>query len=759
MRRYRTTDATAWCVALLAVLAALPARAQSFEPVWIAVHASVIAAAEESLLMRASDGSLWASEDDLRTWGVAPSGASETVETQRWYALNAQRGVSSRFDAAEQSLWLDVDPGLRAIQVRGVQMAEDQVEAESTEPGGWVDLDLQGTHASHSDLLGGIVDGRVFNHYGFGSAGLFFQDTRAVRLGTTWTIDRPDDLERIDFGDGIHDGRSLGRAVRFGGASAGTDFSLQPDLVTFPVPDLRGVARLPSTLDIYVNGMLARRESVDSGPFVITNMPATTGQGEAQVVVRDLLGREQVVRQPFYASMRLLRPGLSDWRVDGGWLREDYGFRSNRYGEGFVAGRRRTGINTRLTLEGSTEVTRSRIAGGGTAAFAAPYGGIAYVALGAADGEAGAGGRAETGFDFDRGGYGRNSWSFGARMHRSTARWTDLGEAKPSHDRGASANFSMGLWSGGSAGLTWSRSDTTEQAPVDVLALDVSTRALPGWYVTGNVARIHVERADWFAGISLIGLWGGGTTIAETRRDEGRDLQRLEWQSNVQDELDDRYRLRAQTGSDPREVAEAAWTGLRGGVTVGVDHDERDTTYRAGTTTRLAWLGSDLFWTRPGPGGFAVIDAGGLAGVGVLQEHRLAAKTDDRGLALLPRLLPSQRTTVGRVDADIPIEADVDTLEQVIVPEQRGGVRIAFPVRAQGGSGVRLVMPDGSPLPFGASVRDPMTNVTLPLAVDGTAWWALGEMPSTLSVNIPGRQCVAHPHTAGTGTVPIECGS
>jgi outer membrane usher protein len=277
--------------------------------------------------------------------------------------------------------------------------------------------------------------------------------------------------------------------------------------------------------------------------------------------------------------------------------------------------------------------------------------------------------------------------------------------------------------------------------------------------VTGNVARIHVERADWFAGISLIGLWGGGTAIAETRRDEGRDLQRMEWQSNVQDELDDRYRLRAQTGSDPREVAEAAWNGLRGGVTAGVDHDERDTTYRAGTTTRLAWLGSDLFWTRPGPGGFAVIDAGGLPGVGVLQEHRLAAKTDDRGLALLPGLLPWQRNTVGLVDADIPIEADVDTLEQVIVPEQRGGVRIAFPVRAQGGSGVRLVMPDGSPLPFGASVRDPMTNVTLPLAVDGTAWWALGEMPSTLSVNIPGKQCVAHPHTAGTGTVPIECSS
>ncbi|HKY90646.1 MAG TPA: fimbria/pilus outer membrane usher protein, partial [Nevskiaceae bacterium] len=378
---------------------------------------------------------------------------------------------------------------------------------------------------------------------------------------------------------------------------------------------------------------------------------------------------------------------------------------------------------------------------------------------GGGDERAGAGARVETGFDFDRGGYGARGWSFGARVHRSTAQWTDLGEAEPTRDRGASANLSMALWSGASAGLTWSHSDTTDQAPVDVLALDVSARAIRGWYVAANLARIRVEGDDWFAGISLVGLWGGGTTIAETRRDEGRNLQRLEWQNGAHDVLDDRYRLRAQTGHDPRAAAEGAWNGQRGGITAAVDHDERGTELRAGTTTRFAWLGPDVFWTRPGPDGFAVIDADGLADVGVLQEHRLAATTDDRGLALLPGLRPWQRNIVGLVDADIPIEANVDTLEQVIVPEQRGGVRIAFPVRAQGGTGVRLVMPDGSLLPFGTTVRDPMTNVTLPLASDGTAWWALGEMPATLQVTIPGRQCLAHPHGAGTGVVPIECGS
>ncbi|HKY91751.1 MAG TPA: hypothetical protein VJM11_11960, partial [Nevskiaceae bacterium] len=80
MRRFRTADAACACAALLAALAAFPSRAQTFEPVWLAVHATLIAAAEEAMLLRASDGTLWASKDDLRTWGVAPSGASETVE-------------------------------------------------------------------------------------------------------------------------------------------------------------------------------------------------------------------------------------------------------------------------------------------------------------------------------------------------------------------------------------------------------------------------------------------------------------------------------------------------------------------------------------------------------------------------------------------------------------------------------------------------------------------------------------------------------
>ena len=48
--------------------------------------------------------------------------------------------------------------------------------------------------------------------------------------------------------------------------------------------------------------------------------------------MRDLLGREQVISQPYYASSLLLREGLIDDSNEIGFVRNDFGIRSNDYG-------------------------------------------------------------------------------------------------------------------------------------------------------------------------------------------------------------------------------------------------------------------------------------------------------------------------------------------------------------------------------------------------------------------------------------------
>ena len=129
-----------------------------------------------------------------------------------------------------------------------------------------------------------------------------------ARLDTTWTRDFPDQLATLRLGDSISTPGAWGRAVRFGGVQYGTNFSTQPSLVTTPLLAAQGEALVPSTVDVFVNGRQVASAAVPPGPFAIDNVPALTGSGQLQVVVTDVLGRQQVLSQPYYSGMALLRP-------------------------------------------------------------------------------------------------------------------------------------------------------------------------------------------------------------------------------------------------------------------------------------------------------------------------------------------------------------------------------------------------------------------------------------------------------------------
>src|SRR5690606_33986532 len=117
--------------------------------------------------------------------------------------------------------------------------------------------------------------------------------------------------------------------VRFGGVQWATNFATQPGFVSLSRPAMQGEAALPSTLELYVNDTLRLKRDVPAGPFSIQDLPVMTGRGEARLVVTDLLGREQVIVAPYYASPRLLDPGLNAWSYEIGAVREDYGLFSN----------------------------------------------------------------------------------------------------------------------------------------------------------------------------------------------------------------------------------------------------------------------------------------------------------------------------------------------------------------------------------------------------------------------------------------------
>src|SRR6185369_11021604 len=166
--------------------------------------------------------------------------------------------------------------------------------------------------------------------------------------------------------------------VRFGGIRWARNFAVVPNLVTFPLPTLEGSAALPSTADILLDGNTVRQGlAVAPGPFAITYLPAISGDGRINLVVRDPAGVQTIISRDFYVSPRLLTPGLSDFSFEAGALRRDYGLTSDGYGPLFVAGAWRQGATPSLTLGGRLELQRRRQAAG--AEFDATLGSLAAI--------------------------------------------------------------------------------------------------------------------------------------------------------------------------------------------------------------------------------------------------------------------------------------------------------------------------------------------------------------------------------------------
>ena len=87
----------------------------------------------------------------------------------------------------------------------------------------------------------------------------------------------------------------------------------------------------PGTDEIYINNVKTFSQDVNTGPFLLSNLPAITGSGTARVILRDSSGHTTESVLPFYVSANLLAPGMFDYSVEAGLPRLSYGTTGDRY--------------------------------------------------------------------------------------------------------------------------------------------------------------------------------------------------------------------------------------------------------------------------------------------------------------------------------------------------------------------------------------------------------------------------------------------
>ena len=155
----------------------------------------------------------------------------------------------------------------------------------------------------------------------------------AVRLDSAYTFADVNSLRRYSLGDFINGGLSWTRPVHLEGAQIRSDFSMRPDLVTFPLPTVTGSTAVASSVSVLADGNLIVASQVGAGPFEVPQLPVVSGAGTISMTVTNALGQQVTLTQPFYASSSLLDPGLQTFAVQSGLVRRNWGTVSNDYGK------------------------------------------------------------------------------------------------------------------------------------------------------------------------------------------------------------------------------------------------------------------------------------------------------------------------------------------------------------------------------------------------------------------------------------------
>ena len=696
--------------------------------------------------LRHADGRVLVRNDDLRRWRFrvpAPPPIPPTLPGRESYqALDALPGLTYRLDEATQTLFIEA-PAALFIATAIPGQANVFAVPPRAPPGAFANYDVFVSHADRKTLASGQFEVGHFNAWGVGVSDFLARstgpDARWVRLDTTWTHDMPASVSTLRIGDAISAPGSWGRSVRFGGVQWATNFVTQPSFITFPLPAFSGEAVLPSTVDLYVNDALRLRREVPAGPFSIQDLPILTGSGDMRLVVRDLLGRERVIVQPFYATARLLQKGLHEYSYDLGFVREDFALASNEYGRALAVATHRLGWSDRFTGEVHAEVLRDQQTAGLAAALLVPGLGAFTGGFAGSRGPDGNGGLVALGFE--RSG---PRWSLGANTQLASERFVQVGlqrgELAPRQVSRAYASYSTP--NHGSFGVSYANQANRGRDSVKLVSASYSLSLGRLGFLGFSTLHFLGDESKTVLGLNYTLPLDSLTTLSAGATGEGGSRQaQVQVQRNLPPGTGYGYRVLGATGDSERfEAGMSAQTDF-GTYVVEAARTQGENAYRANASGGIAYVGGSAFLTRRIEESFAVVDVPGYPGVRVYSANQLVTRTNSAGTALIPRLLPYQANRVGIEQADLPMDAQVDSLQVEAVPFFRSGMRLAFPVRLSRGALITLVLDNGEPLPAGAIVTRAGSTEEFPVGLRGEVYLTGLEASNRLRASWRGQAC------------------
>lgn len=695
-------------------------------------------------------GRLFVSIDQLKLAGVAPPD-----DASGELALDQVPGLRAVYDRTSLRLLLDVPSSWLPGQAIGGEPRAARTRATSSLGAVFNydvylnDTDGAGSHVAAWNEL------RVFGPAGslsstgqfrrrFGTGGLAGSGSHYRRYDTRWRYSDEDRLLTYEAGDLLSDALPWSRSVRLGGVQLSRDFSVRPDLVTYPLPQFSGTTAVPTAVELFVNGYRATSAQLQPGPYVMTNIPMINGAGEAVVVTTDALGRQVSTTLPFYVTSRLLQPGLADFSVAAGSLRKAYGERNFSYGAAVASTSLRYGVSEFLTLEGHAEAAPGLQLGGAGATVRVANLGVVNAALSHSRLEGVSGQQLSLGYQ-----YNAPRYSLAYQRQQRQSGYADLGtieqpEGRPSR-RSQQASGSLRLGSWGNAGLGY----------FDILGADASrTRVFNlSWnrpvyrdsmfYLSGNR---DMEGGSWSFFAQLMVSFGerGNASFGAERDRSGSDLQRFNLSRAVPTDGGFGYNLGYVNASKDQYQGDVTWRNEVVQLQAGTYGDSAARSRWADVSGSAIVMDGRLFAGNRIQDAFVVVSTAGVAGVPVRYENQPVGVTGRSGHLLVPW---TSAYYAGKYEIDpmnLPVDVHTPQVEKRVMVRRDAGYLLTFPVRRSVSSSVVLVDAQGNVLPIGARVLHRESGLSTVVGWDGVVYLEQAAAHNHLQVRLPDdRSCQA----------------
>lgn len=694
------------------------------------------------------DGDLWASAAVLRELGfVLPAGVSGPVR------LNRLPGIQVQYDAGRQSVAITAPLAFLNLPTTVIGASGIRAQAASASPGLLLNYDLYGTQGrGNTSSLNAFTELRAFNGSSVLSNTALTQATRgdgssgwqghSARLDTTWSRSFPNDLLTLRVGDTLTAALPWSRATRIGGIQLSRNFALQPYRTTAPLPAFLGSATLPSDVELFVNGIRQYSGQVPAGPFQLNTLPNINSTGNAQVVLTDALGRATTLNFSLYNTHQLLAKGLSDWSVDLGVVRKNYGLRSFDYGSDPAAsGTWRYGVSDSFTLETHGEATRGLATAGVGGAWQLGPVGLLSGAVARSSHSAGSGTQLNLGYSWQN-----QRLNFGVDSTRTRGDYLDVaslyGSAPPTGTGRALVGYStqnLGSFGLSYLYLRYAGQDATRFASAYWLKSLGRSASLN---VSLNQNLDNRRERSVFAGLSWT-LDGRTSLSTGVQRDQQRSTFSADAQSPAPSEGGFGWRAGTRLGdSQNGGQAELNYLGRYGRVATGVSVFGDSRYAYANATGGLVFMGGQPFASRRIDDAFAVVSTDGVAGVPVKLENRLIGTTDSKGMLLVVPLNAYQNNQIAIDPMQLPADVRIDRVKTLATPSDRAGTLVRFGITPVRAASILLVGAAGQPLPLGSLVRVNGQGAEPSLVgFDGVVYLDTLEAQNVLTVDTPAGGC------------------